>query len=143
VSHRRFLDYLPVGSYLVLGNADQGGSYSIRMLTAKQVEQRPEDLARWEKKRPEIKKEFAELAKKPKDRDFLQNYKTLSRALGQPRPDDVYEVIAVGENFVELRVKWSPNDPKGRPERGLVLPAARIRDIRLPSETYPQPARST
>ncbi len=134
-SHRRFLDYLPVGSYLVLGYPTQGSdSYQVQILTAKQVEQRPEEFARLEK----IRKDLAEIEKRQDDKDGKRRDE-LRTALRQSqlsrRMSPVYEVTAVGEDFIELRLKLSATAQKVEVQSGIVLPAARIREIKLPTET--------
>jgi hypothetical protein len=140
-THRRFLDYLPVGTYLTLSYPTQGSdSYQVQILTAKQVEERPADYARIEK----IRKELAEIDKRRDDKDSSRRNELLT-ALRQSqlgrRAGPVYEVIAVGDDFVELRARLSATAQKVEVQSGMVLPAARIREIRLPAPTDRQKDR--
>jgi dihydroneopterin aldolase len=145
--HRRFLDYLPVGSQVLLIYPQEHDYYRIELLTAKQVEQRLEEFPRIQK----LEKELEETEKlvenqKGQDAKLEKRRSELSFALRQSqamgRSSAVYEVIALGEDFVELRLKVSATGQVFKGDSRIVVPAARIREIRLTSETNPQPART-
>jgi len=76
-------------------------------LTGKQVAQRPDELARYKKKREDMLKELAEI-KERRDPNEVMRANDLQNALPHIRPPDVvYRVAAVGDDFVELRVQWA------------------------------------
>lgn len=137
---RRFLNYLHVGTCVVLNyRAQTGDSYELQILTAKQVEQRPEEFARLDK----LRQDLAELDKRQDEKDRNRKEELLTALhksqLGR-RASPVYEVIAVGEDFVELRLKLSATGQKTEVQSTRVLPAARIREIRVPIEADRQKA---
>jgi hypothetical protein len=139
---RRFLDYLPVGTHVVLHRYPPQSPYEIRVLSPKEFSERPEDLARFQKKREAMVREIAELKEQRQDLNAHRRLNDLENRLPHFRPPDmVYRVAAVGEDFVELRVEWSPPPMpyEGKPdESGIVLRPGSIQEIRLPAETADQ-----
>ncbi len=131
-THRRVLDYLAVGSHLTLGYAGNGGTSNIRLLSADQVERRKEAFARYDKQNERIRTELERARKVRQDghqgnpsADAQENglLGELSKIV---RPEEVYRIVALGEDFVEMRIAVQSATAAKEEQRGVVLSAAHI-----------------
>lgn len=138
--HRRFLDYVTVGSYATLGYAGNGDTVQIRLLTANQVEQRKEAFTRYDKQTGQIRRELDRIRNARRegqrgDSSVNSEERRLLIELSRiTRPQDVYRIVTVGADFVEMRIAVQPAMETKEDERSVVLAATHIGRIDIPAQ---------